>query len=188
MKKPPPLPEAARKKSSPQVNISPKKTVALIVLAGTFVSIVVFGVLLSIFKTTSEVKRAAEEAWQDKWVKVDGSWYTKKLFWVSSPQYFEIKDRNLSTVKKNLTEADRRNGIEWKGYVNFFAEAYRETVIGGKEWKEWQDPKHDIFRGGPAPVMQVHVVRQNGEWKRVRAISSQFVGRFARPDEEEIPP
>jgi len=57
---------------------------------------------------------------------------------------------------EEVSEADKLNGIEWKGAVNFSATAFRFQQRD-KSWTEWRTWKHGTF-------WSVSLERRSGKW------------------------
>jgi len=72
-----------------------------------------------------------------------GSVYKKDpnaLDFTAAKEYqFKNLKLNLETFPTPLTEADKANGLQWRGQVSFAADATRERPIGGKDWSPWSD-------------------------------------------------
>jgi len=94
--------------------------------------------------------------------------------------YMEVKnlERRLSGQGSNMNEADRLNGVQWKGRVTLVAKAAREIRItrGGNgpngAWSQWQP---DVTLG------YVDVEQRNGVWQtNVQTPQIAAYGRFAK--------
>jgi len=74
----------------------------------------------------------------------------------------EFQIKNLKMVVEGnrmpLTDAEKLNGIQWQGYINFSADAFRERNIGGKDWSPWND-------GFGAPYNAIRILIVNGQVK-----------------------
>lgn len=95
-------------------------------------------------------QKAAEELLAQKITKCGNSHYTKDLDPGGYPLgLYEFKNLSIQITASPLTEADKLNGIEWKGTVILVAKATRAFKVpgmleGGKvgatkqEWLDWE--------------------------------------------------
>src|SRR5579864_3032881 len=69
--------------------------------------------------------------------------------------YFHLKNLYWSSQSQPLSQADRLNGVQWKGIVYIKADVYRRTLETHRtQWGGWSDNFNDT---GSA-------VQQNGKW------------------------
>jgi len=76
----------------------------------------------------------------------------------------ELKSAAFGIEPEPLSEADRLNDIQWKGFttVKWKASRSRWGPKGiGEDWGEWKDDS-DAFRGGP--MSATPLVKKNGQW------------------------
>jgi hypothetical protein len=54
---------------------------------------------------------------------------------------FQFKNLKMTVEgdRMPLTEAQKMNGIQWMGLINFSADVSRERSIGAKDWSPWND-------------------------------------------------
>lgn len=71
--------------------------------------------------------------------------------------YFQFKNVRSAWQPQNLSQADRLNGVQWKGVVYITSEVYRRTSEINKQWGGWADNFRDT---GSA-------TEQNGAWQIV---------------------
>jgi hypothetical protein len=152
--------------------------VALAGVAGIFVLLIVgtFGVAALIYKaSTSEADAQAKQYW-DKNVKQCGSRYFQLDFslYGTSGVYREYKGFSYAVWPSGLTEADKLNGYEWKGFTSLHSNSYR--TLFGRRWSEWKD-------GSPEPSgvamfvgsLAVPLDKKNGRWYYFGQDSSKYV-------------
>ena len=71
---------------------------------------------------------------------------------------FQYKDLVIETKSVKITEADKLNGIEWKGTSYLNPVAYRDYLKDSKKWDRWRN-------GEPSgPPLYINIIRQNGAW------------------------
>lgn len=73
---------------------------------------------------------------------------------------FQFKNLKMAVDgnRMPLTDAEKLNGIQWEGYINFSADAFRERNIGAKDWSPWND-------GFGAPYNAIRILMVNGQVK-----------------------
>lgn len=116
-------------------------------------------------------QKAAEELLAQRITKCGNSHYTKDLDPGGYPLgLYEFKGLSIQITASPLTEADKLNGIEWKGTVILVAKASRAFKVpgmleGGKvgatkqEWLAWENGAkidHQNISGS--------LVKRNGRW------------------------
>jgi hypothetical protein len=72
-----------------------------------------------------------------------GSVYTKDpnaLDFTAAKEYqFKNLQLHVETFSLPLTDADKLNGLQWRGQISLSADATRERPIGGKDWSPWSN-------------------------------------------------
>lgn len=105
----------------------------------------------------SAVKRDVDAIWS----KRGDSWYAMYYFGLGEPTVIEAKQLTMrATSDGSLSQADKLNGLEWKGAVELFASVSRKKDISAPLWSEWHDGL-ELSGGGK----QYSVEKRNGEWK-----------------------
>jgi len=99
---------------------------------------------------------------EDHWVmKEDGTLWTgyatQPYFYSSCNVQFKPVTPHLE--EKELTEADKLNGIEWQGVANFSAPAFRFQMMD-KSWRDWQPWTLGTF-------WSEKLEKRNGTWSAV---------------------
>lgn len=72
---------------------------------------------------------------------------------------YQFKNPKVSVKSQDLTQADKLNGIEWKGNSTFTAEAWRLYDVTGK-WGPWRQGFTSLGVG-----LGVTMYKQKGQWK-----------------------
>lgn len=87
--------------------------------------------------------------------------------------YMEARNMRCLVVPEPLTEADRLNGIEWSGRVEFTARLSRSytpanRLRGGTSpgWSDWEQREIDLIRR--------KAVKKNGSWTIEKVFFNQF--------------
>jgi len=72
--------------------------------------------------------------------------------------YYQMKDPKVEVLPQLVSEADRLNGIEWKGSTAFVPAASRTWSTEKKGWSEW-------LKGAMAvPELNYGMGKAKGEW------------------------
>ena len=72
---------------------------------------------------------------------------------------YQFKNPRISVKSQELTQADKQNGIEWKGSSTFSAETWRMYSVTG-EWTSWRQGFTSLDIG-----LSVTMSKENGQWK-----------------------
>ncbi len=71
----------------------------------------------------------------------------------------------INSIK--LTEADRRNGIEWRGSIGFKAKLYR-PLRNNSQWGGWETWNDNLYGFGIGPngikALSVTAIKKDGRW------------------------
>ena len=97
-----------------------------------------------------EAERKAQQYFDRTVARCDDGYYVK-VNWtefvrgglLQEQDLFQIKNPDTIIKETPLTEADRLNGVEWRGSLTIITTAHRK--LEGKQWGEWRD-------GGPQRV------------------------------------
>jgi hypothetical protein len=106
-----------------------------------------------------EALKLAAKLAQDHWViQEDGAlWFghagNQMTFMTKDVQF---KPATPKVVAEDITEADRLNGVEWHGAVNFSAPAHR-VRMDGNPWADWEPWPQGTF-------WSVELEKRNGNW------------------------
>jgi hypothetical protein len=82
-----------------------------------------------------------------------------------------MKGIDVRIKPEELTQADKANGIEWKGSVIFDAELYREH--DGKKWGSWRDGR-EVGYGSGVPIFQENLMGMDAGVFRVEVKGGQY--------------
>lgn len=72
---------------------------------------------------------------------------------------YQFRNPKVSVKSQELTQADKLNGIEWRGSSNFSAEEWRMYSVTG-EWTSWREGFTSLDVG-----LSVNMYKENGQWK-----------------------
>jgi len=87
----------------------------------------------------------------------DSSYGVRKI--ANDNSLYQFKGPKVSVKDQELTQADKLNGIEWKGSSTFSAEAWRVYDVTGK-WGPWRQGFTSLGVG-----LGVTMYKQEGHWK-----------------------
>lgn len=147
---------------------------------------------------SSQLRREAEAEAQ-KWfestvVKCGDEYYISLIaarFVNISPssdslELYQLKNPHLRIREDEAprTDADRLNGVEWKGHVFIDTSAYRHYLSDG-QWSDWNDGTPAIswidIDSNESGAIRAYIEKRNGKWE------TSSVG-IEKPDCSKIPP
>jgi hypothetical protein len=87
----------------------------------------------------AEARREAEKFWEAQISKCGDSYYRKEKLIKKDDYviYYQMKDPKVQVLPQPMSEADRLNGIEWKGSTAFIPAASRIWNTEKKGWSDW---------------------------------------------------
>ncbi len=117
--------------------------------------------------SSGRAMRVAESTLASQWTKCGDSYYTlRDEQLMSKAAIVQMRGVRAAVTPLVVTEADKLNGIDWKGSAAFYARASREYrweavtyMIGGQYREGWND-----WKAREDPFARVPVARVNGEW------------------------
>ena len=121
----------------------------------TTIALTVLNLLLTSC-TSYEAETMARQKVEAAVLKCGDSSYWGYLMW-NGIQLYESKGLDIKTISENLTEADRANGVEWKGQIQTTWKMTRERsgfASGWTNWSQWTD----------SPTRSDRVMKQRGQW------------------------
>ena len=131
---------------------------------------------------TKEADKLAREYWDSGFSKCDDYYYGRSITRVGlriMDALYQYKDLNIETKPGKLSEADKLNGIEWKGTSYLNPKVYREYLYDLKKWGKWNN-------GEPSgPPVYVNLIKRRGEWSVGKDILEQ--ARYKKIDCKDIP-
>ena len=131
----------------------------LLVLSGSSCSAIKGGGDSSL---TREAERQARDYWEAGFTKCGDFYYanshTGGMGMRILKTLLQYKKLDVTVESKPLSEADKLNGIEWKGESALNPVAYREYVYKLEKWDDW---RNGVPQG---PAVRVTVRKQNGQW------------------------
>jgi len=91
----------------------------------------------------------------------------------ASKTVYELRNIKVEVSPHSLSEADKLNGVEWRGSVHVGAEAFRryspQPYNGGnpdQTWSAWKSPPETMFtRRGDYYVDTLYVRKTKSEWE-----------------------
>lgn len=88
-------------------------------------------------KKSNEIIAKIKQTFKDSlWQCGGDTWYGSAKLWASD-YLVELKDPDVNVEQKELTEAHKANGIEWRGVVQPISKLYRKNIKNA--WSEWYD-------------------------------------------------
>lgn len=133
--------------------------------------LILFATLLSsctlLGPSNSEAVKQAENVFLRDAAKCGDSYFRKK----TGLTLYEFRDVIFSVNETDLTEADRRNGTEWKGLATVSSKVERWYDPMNNKWSDWRAPQSGNC--GQFPLEKRH-----GKW--IGSDSSQLVAMPAR--------
>jgi hypothetical protein len=108
----------------------------------------------------SEARREAEKFWAAQVTKCGDSYYRKEALIKKDGYviYYQMKDPKVEVLPQPVSEADRLNGIEWKGSTAFVPGASRTWNTERKSWSDWGKGAWGV------PELNYGMGKAKGEW------------------------
>jgi hypothetical protein len=109
----------------------------------------------------AEAQREAEKFWATQVTKCGDSYYRKEILPKKDNYvlYFQMRDPEIVVTLNKVSEADRLNGIEWKGETSFSPKASRVWGTEKGAWYEWKPGM------GNVPDLSYGMRKVSGQWK-----------------------
>lgn len=87
----------------------------------------------------AEARREAGKFWATQITKCGDSYYRREVLIKKGDYviYYQMKDPKVEVLPQPVSEADRLNGIEWKGSTAFIPVASRIWNTEKKGWSDW---------------------------------------------------
>lgn len=131
---------------------------------------------------TAEADNLAKQYWDSGLSKCGEFHYGRTWIRIGLPVadvIFQYKDLEIETKPGKITEADKLNGIEWKGTSYLKPSAYRYCDYKTKKWTAWRN-------GVPSqPTVYANLIKQRGEWSVGKNIIEDM--RYKKIDCEDVP-
>jgi hypothetical protein len=114
-----------------------------------------------------EAIQFAQKQLAEKWSERGASWYSSEpsIFVTHGTLYIEARKVEPQVTPHELSEADKLNGVQWSGEVQYVFGTFREYDGGrAKEWTEWQPSgfrDFGDFPNGKSP--RFTIVNKKGE-------------------------
>jgi hypothetical protein len=108
--------------------------VALVLTLPACLSVSVFG--------DSEAKSVARRIWAERFQECGDSFFGQYKITEASYDLYQYKNAEIDVEEQKLSQADKLNGVEWKGITHLKPEAYRSWDSVSKKWTAWRN-------GGP---------------------------------------
>ena len=103
--------------------------------------------------SNSEAVHETEAVFLRDAAKCGDSYYRKK----TGMTLYEFKDVTFSVKEADLTDADRRNGTEWKGVASVSSKLERWYDPMNGRWSDWRSPQS-------ANCGQYALEKRQGKW------------------------
>jgi hypothetical protein len=129
------------------------------VILGTFALLIIGWVVFSSFFLSSrnaEALKVGKEHFSNKVLECNGKHY------VQGKTIIELEDFEYYVKSIELSEVDRRNGIEWAGTVSFSADVYRE--LKGKQWSDFHEWETSLKGLIGLSGISLELIKKNGKW------------------------
>lgn len=111
--------------------------------------------------TDAEAQREAEKFWPTQVTKCGDSYYRKEILPKKDNYviYFQMRDPEIVITPNKVSEADRFNGVEWKGETSFRPKASHVWGTEKAAWYEWKPGM------GNVPDLSYGMRKVSGQWK-----------------------
>lgn len=132
----------------------------------------------------AEARREAEKFWATQITKCGDSYYRKEVLKKDDyVLYYQMKNPVVVVTPVKVTEADRLNGIEWKGSTTLRPEASRTWGTEKGAWYEWKTGPGGVpeLTNGMRKVNGVWTVNTERHWAR------EQTSRYVPVDCSKIP-
>jgi hypothetical protein len=117
---------------------------------------------LSPFKSEkSDAEAFARKGFEQQFTKCEDSYFAYKAPW----GLVEYKDVTLDMKQMDLNNADRLNGIEWKGVANFNCDLTRLYDYTAHKWSDWT--AKNPFLNPDGNVAFYTVAKRQGQWSGI---------------------
>lgn len=111
---------------------------------------------------TNEADKLARDYWHAGFSKCGDYYYARSMSRaagrITKGVLFQYKDLVIETKSVKITQADKLNGIEWKGTSYLNPVAHREYLNDSKTWTKW----YNVEPSGPPRY--INILKQNGAW------------------------
>jgi hypothetical protein len=132
-----------------------------------------------------EAKGEAEKFWATQITKCGDFHYRKQILPEKDNYvlYFQMRNAGVVVSPNKVTEADRLNGIEWKGETSFRPEASRVWGTEKGAWYEWKPGM------GNVPDLSYGMRKVNGKWavNTEKSYVARGIIKYEPPKCSEIP-
>jgi hypothetical protein len=127
--------------------------VTLLALFQGCASISVFG--------DSEAKNAARQIWAERFGECGDSFFAHYKITGASYDLYQYKNAEIEVQEQSVSEADKLNGVEWKGITHLKPQAYRSWDSLSKKWTAW---RNGVPLMGPSLGLAERFERVRGHW------------------------
>lgn len=130
-----------------------------------------------------EARKEAEKFWATQITKCGDSYYRRREIKDNGSEYFELKEPIVKVAPSQITEADRLNGLEWRGTTSLQLKVSREWDPTSHRWTPWANG------GLEAGDLSYPMKKVSGEWSINTKRGGIFdeVLRYAPVDCSKIP-
>jgi hypothetical protein len=132
---------------------------------------------------TKEADNLAREYWYAGFSKCGDYYYARSMSRaagrITRGVLYQYKDLVIETKSVKITQADRLNGIEWKGTSYLNPVAHRQYLNESKTWTKW----YNVEPSGPPRY--INILKQNGAWSVGMNVIEE--AKYQKVDCEDIP-
>jgi hypothetical protein len=133
----------------------------------------------------ADARQQAEKFWAAQITKCGDSYYRKEVLIKKDNYviYYQMKDPKVEVLPQPVSEADRLNGIEWKGTTAFVPGASRIWNTEKKGWSDWGKGVWGV------PDLNYGMGKVKGEWSvnTKRDWTREETSRYELVDCSQIP-
>ncbi|HEV2859473.1 MAG TPA: hypothetical protein VGX48_00545 [Pyrinomonadaceae bacterium] len=133
----------------------------------------------------AEARREAEKFWATQITKCGDSYYRKEVLIKKDGYviYYQMKDPKVEVLSQPVSEADRLNGIGWKGSTAFIPKASRIWGTDKKGWYDWEKGARGV------PDLNYGMGKMKGVWNvnTKRHWTREETSRYEPVDCSQIP-
>jgi hypothetical protein len=134
---------------------------------------------------TGAAQSVCQQKFEQSWLKVYDLWTTLAEDYIGHRT--TLAEVHSVTIRvSELSVADKLNGVDWSGEIDFVADAIRYAALNGlgPKWEEWQTPLIQ-------PVFECLLQHQGSGWHVSQAASLvEYRGQrygVSKPDQDAIP-
>lgn len=109
----------------------------------------------------SEAKSVARRIWAERFEGCGDSFFGQYKITEVSYDLYQYKDAEIDVEEQKVSQADRLNGVEWRGITHLKPEAYRSWDSVSKKWAPW---RNGVPIMGPSFGLTQRLEKRRGQW------------------------